>query len=511
MKMVILHFICRPRQLRIALALLAVLGVTSGLMFGSRLVYGHDQEIQKLNRFVQQSPKPETPAMKTFREGRDLIEAENWQQAAEKFGAFIKGYPKDRDMDAALYWYAYALQKQGRKDEAAAPLVRLINNYPSSSWRREADAMLVVLGRADAVKAAQASNNCEIKVLALQSLFQADQDRALTFVADVLKSGSDDCPGLKAAAVSLVGSHGGPRGIPILLTIAKGSGDPKLRMTAIRRLGEQNNDSVADELAAIYDTDKTKEIRVQILRALAEMHSVKAEAKLVAIARSSDEIGIRLYAIRFLGERNASGSMDELIRIYDTDRTPEVRVQVLRALGERDDPQARAKLLDVAKTGETPELRVEAIRRLADHGHVSIGDLVSLYSTETNVTIKQGLLRVFADSDDPQARNKLIEIMKSGDSPELRLTAIRRFGDKDDEQTVQQLVALYDGEKDLQVRAALLRAFGDSKQKVAIRKLMDIARNDQNVELRKIAVRNLGQSKDPEALKFLEDLLMTQK
>jgi HEAT repeat protein len=505
--MVISHFISRPRQTRIALVLLVSLAIAGGLIFPSRQVFGYDQDIQKLNRFMQQTTKPDTPAMKMFREGRDLIEAENWQKAAEKFGSFIKDFPRDKDMDAALYWYAYALQKQGRKDEAVVPLTRLIKNFPSSSWRREADAMLVVLGRADIAKEAQDSNNCEIKVLALQSLFQADQDRALTFVADVLKSGPNDCPGLKSAAVSLLGSHGGSRAVPILMTIATSPGDLKLRQTAIRRLGEQNNDSVADELARLYDTDKTKEIRVQILRALAEMHSARAEAKLVEIARAGDDVAMRQVAIRYLGERNASGSLDELIRIFDTDRTPEIRFQILRALSERDDPRARAKLLEVARTGETPELRIEAIRRLSDHRRVSMDDLLSLYTSETNVSIKQGLLRAFAESEDPRARIKLLEIMKSADPPDLRLYAIRRFGEKDDEQTVQQLIALYDGEKNLQVRGALLRAFGDSHQKVAIRKLMDVARNDPTVDLRKLAVRLLGESKDPEALKFLEDLL----
>ena len=505
--MVILHFICRPRYLRIASVLVAGLVVTGTIAFQSQLVFGYDQDIQKLNRFVQQTPKPDTPAMKMFREGRDLIEAENWQGAAEKFGAFVKDFPRSKDMDAALYWYAYALQKQGRKDDAIIQLTKLIKNYPSSSWRREADAMLVVLGRGDVVKEVQDSNNCEIKVLALQSLFQADQDRALTFVTEALRTGGNDCPGLKSAAVSLVGSHGGPRGVPILMNIAKSPGDLKLRLTAIRRLGEQNNDGVANELAQLYDTDKTKEIRQQILRALAEMHSARAEAKLLEIARSGDDVGMRQYAIRYLAERNASTSLDELIRIYDTDRTPEIRAQILRVLSERDDPRARAKLLDIAKTGETPELRVEAIRRLSNHGRVSMDDLLQLYTAETNVAIKQGLLRAFAESDDPRARTKLVDIMKSTDSPELRLYAIRRFGEKDDEQTVQQLVTLYDGEKDVQVRGALLRAFGDSHQKVAIRKLMDVARNDPTVDLRKLAVRFLGESKDPDALKFLEELV----
>jgi len=503
--MAMLQFPRITRRTRV-LAILMVSIVAGAVIVRSRLVYGHNQDIQKLNRFVQTS-KPDTPAMRMFREGRDLIEAENWQKAAETFNGFISSFPKDKDMDAALYWFAYALQKQGKKDAAAAPLLRLIRDYPSSSWRREADAMLVVLGRGDAVQQALNRSNCEIKILALQSLFQADEERAMNFVSEVLKSNSTDCPSLKTAAVSLLGSRGGTRAVPILLEIARSQADLKLRLTAIRRLGEQNNDNIADELARIYDTDRTKEVRAQILRALAEMHSAHAEAKILEIARTSDDLAARQLAIRYLGERNGTASLDELIRIFDADRTPEIRSQIIRALGERDDPKAQAKLLEIARTGETPELRIEAIRRLGENNRISIDELLRLYSTETSVAIKQGLIRAYADMKDPRARTKLLEIAGSGDPPDLRLFAIRRLGDKDDEQTVAQLIAMYDGEANAQVRGALIRAFGDSHQKAAIHKLMAIARNDQSVELRKLAVRLLGESKDPKALKFLEDLL----
>lgn len=493
----------RARNL-VVLALLLALGVTG--VVRARLAYGYDQDVQKLNRFVQ-TTDGNTPAAKAFREGRDLIERENWTQAAEKFNSFVSDFPKDRDVDAALYWYAYALQKQGKKDQAAPPLLRLIKYFPNSSWRREAETMLVVLGRGDAVQQALDRNNCEIKILALQSLFQANEDRAISFVGDVLKSPSTECPGLKTAAVSLLGSQGGARAVPLLLEIAKSQADMKLRLTAIRRLGEQNGDTVADDLARLYDADQTKEVRVQILRALAEMDSPKAETKLIELARAGDDLTMRQVAIRYLGEKNGSASLDELIRIFDADRTPEIRKQILRALSERDDPRAHAKLLEVARKGETPELRIEAIRRLGEGGKSSLDDLLQLYTTEIDVGIKQGLIRAFSETNDPRALTKLYEIARSTDALDLRVTAIRRLGERNDEQTVEQLVSMYDAEPNVQVKAMLIRGFGDSNNKSAVRKLMTIARSDQSVDLRKLAVRQLGESKDPEALKFLEDLL----
>jgi len=485
---------------------LATLSMLVVIAIQSPTVQGKDQDLQKLRHFVQGS-KVNTAAMQMLREGRDFIEAQNWQKAAEKFHDFITGYPRDKDLDAALYWYGYALQKQGLKDEAAKPLVKLIENYPSSTWRREADALLVVLGRQDKVNDALNRDNCEIKILALQSLFQADQERAITFVTEVLRNTQTQCPGLQAAAVSLLGSHAGARAVPMLLEIARSNPDMKLRLTAIRRLGEQHTDAVADELIKLYDADRNKDVRVQILRALAESRTPRGTAKIIEIARAGDDVGMRAWAIRYMSELRDANSLDELIRIYDADKTPEIRTQIIRVLGERDDPKARAKLLDIARTGETPEIRIEAIRRLADHQRLSMDDLFGLYTTEMNTAIKQAYLRAFADSKDPRAQMKLFDIAKGNEPMDLRLYALRRLGDKDDEQTVNQLIAMYDGEQNLQVRGALLRGFGDSKHKVAVRKLMVIAKNDPSVELRKLAVRYLGESKDPEALKFLEDLL----
>src|ERR1700752_3232557 len=412
--------IIRP-YLNIALALLVMASVA------------YAQDLAKLEKFMQSS-KSNAAAMQIFREGRDLIEAQNWQRAAEKFNEYIKGYPKDKDLDAALYWYGYAMQKQGRNDDAAASLLRLINRYPNSNWRNDAQALLVTLGRKADVDQALARDNCEIKILALQSLFQADEERAIGIVTESLKANPNPCQGFQAAAVSLLGAHGGARAVPILLDIARTNPDPKLRLTAIKRLGEQNNDQVTDELIKIYDADRTKEIRVQILRALVESRTPRGAAKVLDLARGGDDLPLRQAAIRYLGDLNDAASLDELIRIYDADKTKEVRVMVLRALAERDDAKARAKILEVARQGETPELRVEAIRRLSDHGRVPLDDLLQLYNSESNLQIKQGLLRAFADMNDPRAHSKLLDIARAGESLELRGFAIRQLGDKDDEQ-----------------------------------------------------------------------------
>src|SRR5215510_10827209 len=188
-----------PRK-RAALALLCSLTVVVAALIYTQRAAAIDQDIQKRNRFVQTN-KGNTAAVETFKQGRDLIEAQNWQRAAEKFNDYIKGFPKDKDLDAALYWYAYALQKQGLKEDAKKPLERLMERFPGSSWRREAEALLVSMGYQSTVTEAANRESCEIKVLALQSLFQADEERAIAVVTDSLKASATTCPGFQSAAV----------------------------------------------------------------------------------------------------------------------------------------------------------------------------------------------------------------------------------------------------------------------------------------------------------------------
>src|SRR5919108_2788181 len=109
--MIMKHLVRSPKTVTFAL-----LAIASVFAISTHRAHAIDQDIAKLNRFMQTSRN--TASMQIFREGRDFIEAQNWQKAAEKFNDFIKGYPKDKDMDAALYWYGYALEKQNRKEEA---------------------------------------------------------------------------------------------------------------------------------------------------------------------------------------------------------------------------------------------------------------------------------------------------------------------------------------------------------------------------------------------------------
>ena len=454
-----------------------------------------------------------SPSARLLRQGRDLISEEEWAKAAETLRTFLTQYPRDREADAALYWYAYALGKQGRSADAVKVLRQLLVAHPRSNWVDDAQALIAQLDP----KAAQTiieSQNCELKIVALQSLFDNSPERAMEYVRQVLASNEATSCRLKEAAVSLLANHGGAQAAPVLLEIARNQqADPKIRRTAIHWLGESGGPTAFDELARLYDVERDPKIKEQLLHAFGDTKDSRGRAKLLQIARTTTEpVSVRRRAIHWLGDRKDS-AYDDLIQIYNADQNLDIRRQLLHAFADMKDPRAQQKLLEIARgtSNESVDLRRTAIHHIADRKSEAVVDeLMRIFETDPSNDIKRQILHVFADMKSERARAKVAEVARGQNFPaDLRRTAIHHFVDgKDDAQSVEVIISLYDAEKSVDIKRTLLHALGESKQKSALRKLLAVARNQSEpVELRRTAVNKIGESKDPEARAFLEELL----
>src|SRR5215208_991367 len=135
------HGLFQTRRLSIPLLLALTAAGLFTLPGRGRTAQGFiDNDLARLNRFVQGG---DSPAMQVFRQGRDLIEREDWGAAAAKFEGYVSQYPKSKEADAALYWLAYALKKQRKFQDAEATLERLVREFPRSTWVDDARAMQV--------------------------------------------------------------------------------------------------------------------------------------------------------------------------------------------------------------------------------------------------------------------------------------------------------------------------------------------------------------------------------
>jgi HEAT repeat protein len=407
------------------------------------------QESELLSRLVQSSAGASDAALKAFTEGRDLVAEEKWAGAASRFSRFIADYPSDKNVDAAYYWLAFAYKKQNKFREADNALGRLITSYPNSSWAKEGRKLRVEMAAAldpQIAENAAKEADIEIKIIALQSICQSEQQRCTSLVGDVLKSGSRAPLGLKEASITLLGRYGGSDALPLLIQMSRSEPDEKLRVKAIAALGRYEDESVLEPLReqamrnqfADYDPVDTA------LHALAQHDSPRAVQIMGQVAVSSPNIEARKHAVYLLAQRKGEEVVDELFRIYDADQNIELRKKVLEGLGNRKSPRAIARLADIARSGAAVELRAQAIRAIPH---------------------------------------------------------------RNDEQDLDILLPLYDAERDDELKDFILEAIGQYQNRRASQKLMEIVRSNAPVERRKKAIQNLSRSKDPEVLRFLEDIL----
>jgi TolA-binding protein len=391
-------------------------------------------------------------AAKSLRAGRDLIEEENWQAAARSFRDFLATYPRHRDVDAALYWLAFALKKQGKVVEADQTLARLIKEFPASRWKDDAQAgrveMAPQLGNQtvidQALEGSADKEDDELKTIALQSLVFSNPERALPLLREVLKPDSKASRKTKQTAIVFLAQIGS-RGFDALMDVARHQNDLELRRTAIFWLGQSADDRAFEFLReVVVNAGEKKELVDSALFALAQSRNPRARAYLLELARSAPSEELRRSVIANLGMRGGDAVVDEMIAIYDAESDAELKKQILFALSAGGNQRGRAKLLDVARNESSVELRKQALFWIGQRGG---------------------------------------------------------------EETAEQLVQFFDTEQSEAVKEHLLMVLSQSRSKTAMRKLMEIAKSSPSIELRKRAIFWLGQSKDPEAKRFIEEIL----
>lgn len=415
---------------------LALLVLAALVVAGAFLKSGFAQQEDKLNRFVDTQ---NSAAMQLFREGRDLIGDEEWKQAESKFRKFVAQYPKDRNADAALYWLAFALSKQGKNTEADEQLRRLLNEFPRSEWADDATALRAQLGvDPRVVNQALNEDDVEVKIVALQSLFESSPERGLAYVSEMMKPGSKANPRLKEAGIEMLRRYGGKQAVPMLLEIVRNQPDPKLRVMAIQTLGRTGDESVLPLLKELATNSNDNEVSKAAIFALSRLEGEQARAVLLEIARSGKSVEVRKDAIFWLSNGASDATVDELMQIYGADRNPEIRKQIVFALKRIGSPQSLARLYEIARSGDDPEVRKDAIHWVGQGGGPKALDfLIQTYDAEKDNDIKQQIIFGLSRTGDKRAVRKLIEIAKSDPSVELRKQAIFWLGRMDDPEARQ--------------------------------------------------------------------------
>ena len=354
-----------------------------------------------------------------YDDGRGALDDGQYAQAAKKFQelAQMNGAQKD----AALYWLAYAENKQGKRDAALSTIGDLKKAYPQSRWTKDAEALAIeIRGGTGAKTNPDTVGDDDLKLLALQGLMNSDPSKGVPLIEKVLNSSAS--PTVKSKALFVLAQSGSPQAADILGRVALGKANPELQRKAVEYLGIFGGERSEKTLAEVYNTTSDPSLK----RAVLKSYMISGNKQnLFNAAESEKNEELKREAIKQLG---LVGGESELEQLYNAESSVEVRREILQAFFLAGDSR---RLVQAAKTEKDPELRRAAIKNLGlVGGHEASDALQLIYQKETDRSLKEEVLNAYFLEGNSAA---LVAIAKSEKDPELRKKAVEKLsliGDK---------------------------------------------------------------------------------
>jgi HEAT repeat protein len=363
-------------------------------------------------------PKPPTAHVhanvksgdREYDRGTRALDDGRWDEARQIFSEIAAA--KGQRADGALYWKAYAENRLGRHDEALATLAALKQQYPSSEWLNDAQALMVeVQQEAGKPVDPNAEANEELKLMAINGLMDSDPDRAVPLLEKILKSPSSIR--LKDRALFVLTQNRSPQAQQLLLSVAKGGSNPDLQLRALKYLAMTGRKTVTADIAAIYKASHDAAIKKQALNSLM---MAQASDELFNIARSEQDAKLREEAIRYLGLLHQS---DKLAQLYKDGVAKDAVLENMFLLG---DPN---RLLEILRTEKDPKLRASAIRSLGLIRSQQASDgLVALYAGEQDAGTKKEIVNSLFIQHNAKA---LVDLARKESNPEMKRDMVQKL------------------------------------------------------------------------------------
>lgn len=495
------------------------------------------------NAFSQSSNESATTV---FRAARDLITDGEWARAQEKFNEYVTRYSSEKNLDAALYWLAYAQYKQEKFDQCRDTVNKLFDKYKESTWLDDARLLLAqipgMITPAPAIVAMQADELISAtRAVAPMALPPSGATTIYTPGAPITTIGSTPLPAQLAGSAALLAELDS---VAAAYGVSENDDDPcEFKIVVLQALFQTDV-----QRGVVAATDWLKPGSTQTIRCksaaltLLARHGGKASTPVILnLARTETDLKLRARAISTLGATNDDSVIDPLREFALSATDNQIVEASLYALSRHTNERVIGVLTDIATSGKTPSQRKMAISSIASRpGDPAVDALFRIYDADQSVEIRRAVITGFANRKSERAGEKLFEIARTSDNIELRKAAIsaipRRGGDK----VIDFLIALYDTEKNEELKDQILNSFGSGTslvsrvrsgqvadapyvaaigqnvssmrspvtEKKVIRKLIEIARNPQeSMTRRKRAIGWLSRSNDADVQRFLEELL----
>lgn len=359
------------------------------------------------------SQKSSAQEERLYQRGTKALDERRWEVAIEEFGKVIA--INGSRVDGAMYWTAWAQDKQGNRAEALVTLDQLRKSHPNSRWANEARALETEIRQASGQTVRPENEPDEdLKLMALNSLMNSDAERAIPMLEKFLQG--SDSPKLKERALFVLAQSGASAAREVLAGVARGTRNPDLQEKALQYLGIFGGRENRQLLQEIYTSSSTVDVKRRILRSF----MVAGERdRLLAVAKGEQEPELRSEAVRQLG---VMGAHNELWQLYQAEPAAGVKNQIIRAMfvgGSAD------RLIELARTEKDPELRRTAVRNLGLIGSSRTGEaLVSIYSSDKDPAIRKAVIDALFVQNNARA---LVELARKETDIEMKRQIISKL------------------------------------------------------------------------------------
>jgi HEAT repeat protein len=159
-----------------------------------------------------------------------------------------------------------------------------------------------------------------------------------------------------------------------------------------------------------------------------------------AVKRTDLPEEVLTVALRALGQEYATAQDAALLRqLYPTLKSDRSREAVFSALSEIGGTENTRWMLDMAQNGnESMSMRRRSLEA-ANRSGAPISELVKLYDTTTDPSMKQTLIGLYIRNGEKAAVDKLLSIVKGEENLSVRRSAISQLSKSDDPRIKQAL------------------------------------------------------------------------
>jgi HEAT repeat protein len=429
-----------------------------------------------------------------YRAARQALGRREFDSAADLFGRLPARYPASAYAPDAYYWQAFSLYRLGEEAGLRTALAALRTQrakFPQAATQGDAAALerriegelarrgdrtaAVAVERAAAAAAPPApaaptspaspeapdapeapeppdapdkphkDNDCgsdddDIKIAAVNALIQMDSEKARPILQRILARRDAGSACLRRKAVFLIAQGDGEGTEDILLETTRSDPDPEVRGQAVFWLSQVGTEKAVTALDSILRRSTDRELQEKALFALSQHESPRARGALRSYAERADvPESLREKAIFWIGQSDDAESGAYLRALFGRLQSQELRKKVLFSISQREGRENQSWLLTVARdAGQPMEIRKQALFSAGQAG-VPASELGALYDNLSDRELKEQLLFVLSQRDDPAAVDRLLSVARKDPNPELRKKALFWLGQSDDPRAAKAL------------------------------------------------------------------------